>query len=163
MNHETTKKTIEELLSAMGVRFTAVNYADSPGASHVCFTIESDDSALLIGGKGENLGALNYVVRKIAAKAAGPGAGKDTVKFFVDVNGYHAKALDSIKTKAQIMSERARSFKVDTELEPMSSYERMLIHSYLEGAPDIKTESVGEGPARRIVIKYVGGSAGEEL
>ncbi|MEK7526803.1 MAG: R3H domain-containing nucleic acid-binding protein, partial [Patescibacteria group bacterium] len=55
----------------------------------------------------------------------------------------------------KIMAERARSFKTNMELEPMSPYERMIIHSALESLPDIKTESVGFGRGRKVVIKYV--------
>lgn len=152
MDYEKTKKTIEELLAVMGMRFESVSHADIPESKHVRFTVSSEDSGLLIGSKGENLGAFNYIVRRIVGKNAPEGA---EVKFFVDVNGYHEKALEGIKAMAKIMSERARSFKADIELEPMSSYERMLVHSYLDGAPDIKTESRGEGATRRVVIKYV--------
>ncbi len=154
MDHEKIKEIIEKLLTSMGMRFEEVSHADVPESKHVRFTVTSEDSGLLIGSKGENLGAFNYIVRRIVSQGAGEGA---EVKFFVDVNGYHEKALEGIKAKAKIMSERARSFKADIELEPMSSYERMLIHSYLDGAPDIKTESKGEGASRRIVIKYTGG------
>jgi predicted RNA-binding protein Jag len=60
------------------------------------------------------------------------------------------------------MSDRAKSFKIDVELDPMSSYERMIVHSYLEGVPEIKTESIGEGSSRRVVIKYIGAVSNPE-
>lgn len=152
MDNVKNKIIIEELLKALAIKFETVEYLDTPSSKHPRFMIRTEESALLIGPKGENLGAFNYLARKIAAKSAGPDA---EVRFFVDVNSYHEKSLETVKAKAKVMSERARSFKVDIELEPMSSYERMLIHSYLEGAPDIKTESTGEGSSRRVVIKYV--------
>ena len=96
--------------------------------------------------------AFNHLVKKIAS------AGKeedDSVKFFIDVNNYQEKLEEELKNKAKIMSDRAKSFKVDIELDPMSSYERMIIHSCLQGVPDIKTESKGEGRERRVVIKYI--------
>lgn len=153
MDNEKIKEIIEKLLKSMGMRFEEVSHSDVPESKHVRFTVTSEDSGLLIGSKGENLGAFNYIVRRIVSQGASEGA---EVKFFVDVNGYHEKALEGIKAKAKIMSERARSFKADIELEPMTSYERMLIHSYLDGVPDIKTESKGDGASRRIVIKYTG-------
>lgn len=153
MDHAKTKKIIEDTLNVMGVSFQTVEKVESSDLKHDRFMIKTADSALLIGSKGENLGALNYIVRRMVAKSLPL---ETEVKFLVDVNEYYERALDSVKAKAKVMSERARSFKADIELEPMSSYERMLIHSYLEGAPDIKTESTGEGATRRVVIKYLG-------
>lgn len=146
------KTVIEELLKQMNVVFDGVEHVDAPESKHIRFVIKSADSPLLIGAKGENLSAFNYIVRRLAAKALGD---ESTAKFFVDVNNYHEKNLEALKAKVNIMCERARSFKVDIELEPMSSYERMLIHSYLENASDIKTESKGDGASRRVVLKYV--------
>ena len=154
MEQEKIKTVIEEILGKMNIKVKTILIVKSPDAAHARFAIDTEESAILIGSKGENLSALNYLVRKIAGKTLGPDA---KTKFVVDVNGYHEKALESVKAKAKIMSERARSFKVDIELEPMSSYERMLVHSFLEGEPDIKTESKGEGATRRVVIKYLGG------
>jgi spoIIIJ-associated protein len=153
MDNGKTKTIIETLLKHMGLGFDSVEQDDLPESKHTRFTIRTEESALLIGAKGENLGAFNYVAKRIVSKASPDNL---PVKFFIDVNGYHDKALEAIKAKAKIMSERARSFKADIELEPMSSYDRMLIHSYLEGAPDIKTESKGDGAERRVVIKYTG-------
>jgi len=152
MDYARTKKIIEETLTLMGVSFQTVEKVDSPNSKHERFMIRTEDSALLIGSKGENLGAFNYIVKRMVTKTEPPGS---EIKFFVDVNEYHEKALESVKAKAKIMSERARSFKADVEFEPMSSYERMLIHSFLDGTPDIRTESKGEGAARRVVIKYI--------
>jgi spoIIIJ-associated protein len=153
MNYEKIKLAIEELLKHMGFSFESVEIADASDSKHPRFIIRTDESALLIGAKGENLGAFNYIIKRIVSKAS---PDDPAIKFLVDVNGYHEKALEAIKTKAKIMSERARSFKADIELEPMSSYDRMLIHSFLDGTPDIKTESVGDGAERRVVIKYTG-------
>jgi len=54
-----------------------------------------------------------------------------------------------------MMAERARYFKSNIEIDPMPAFERRIIHMFLEGIKDIKTESEGYGPTRRVVIKYV--------
>lgn len=147
------KDLLEKLLRRMNVSFEAIEYF--PGESEAArprFVIKTSDSALLIGSRGEHLLALNYIVRRIIGRQAGDGA---LPPFVVDVNDYQEKAFEQLRTKARIMCERARSYKVDVPLEPMSSYERMLIHTYLEHEPHIKTESAGEGKNRRVVIKYV--------
>ena len=149
MEHEKIKTHIEELLKRMNVVFDSVECVPS---DHPRFIVRSNDSAVLIGVKGENLMALNYIVRRMVARGS---SAETPIKFSIDVNGYQEKVLENLKAKAKIMCERARSFKADIELEPMSSYERLLVHSYLEGEQDIKTESKGDGASRRIVIKYL--------
>lgn len=151
MEHDNIKSHIEELLRQMNVVFEAVEYMPS---EHPRFIIKTSDSAALIGAKGENLLAFNYIARRLVAKSTGAIV---PVRFFIDVNGYQEKVMENLKAKAKVMCERARSFRVDIELEPMSSYERMLVHSYLEGQQDIKTESKGDGASRRVVIKYIQG------
>ncbi len=74
--------------------------------------------------------------------------------FLVDVNDYRTKQIKDLQAKALMMAERARSFQYDVELSPMSSYERLIIHTTLQDAPNVKTESQGEGRSRRVVIKY---------
>ena len=125
---------------------------------------------MLIGTKGAHLFALNHIVKKIvssktatkkataesSAGMASQDEGKKERSFFIDVNGYQETAAENIKNLAKVMGDRARSFKTNVELEPMSSYDRMVIHSYLQESKDLKTESVGEGERRRIVIKYTG-------
>ncbi len=74
--------------------------------------------------------------------------------FLIDVNDFRTKQIKDIETKALMMAERARSFQYDVELTPMSAYERLIVHTTLQNAPNVKTESLGEGRGRRVVIKY---------
>ena len=61
-----------------------------------------------------------------------------------------------MQATAHMMAERARYFKSNIEVDPMSAFERRIIHEFLSDATDLKTESMGEGPQRRVVIKYIG-------
>jgi spoIIIJ-associated protein len=54
-----------------------------------------------------------------------------------------------------MMAERARYFKSSIELDPMPAFDRRIIHEYLSTATDLKTESVGDGNKRRVMIRYV--------
>ena len=147
------KNIIEEMLKLMNVSFDSVEIGQNEQTSSPKFTIKTSDSAIMIGTKGAHLLSFNHVVKKIAGK--GKEEEDEATRFFVDINNYQEKLEEELKNKAKIMCERARSFKVDIELEPMSSYERMVVHAALQGIPDIKTESKGEGRNRRVVIKYV--------
>jgi spoIIIJ-associated protein len=74
--------------------------------------------------------------------------------FLIDVNGYRTQKIKDLQNKALMMAERARSLQYDVELSPMSAYERLIVHTTLQDAPNVKTESQGEGRNRRVVIKY---------
>lgn len=148
MDKEAIKKIIEEMLKAMDLSYSSVEEEEGPEGS-LWLKVESDESPLLIGKDGENLRAFNMLVKKITEKN-----GMDP-KFFVDVGGYNKKRIEKIKYSAQIAAERAKFLKEDIELEPASSYERMIVHSVLTNDPAIKTESAGEGKSRHVVIKYL--------
>lgn len=151
MNPEKIKQTIGELLKLLGIVFESVTLTESDGRS--AFVIKTRESQLLIGSRGSHLTALNHLIKRIASKNSTTQEGG--LDFYVDVNDYHERLLREIKNKAEILAGRARSFKTSVEMDPMSAYERMIVHSFFQGSPDIKTESVGSGDKRRIVIKYV--------
>ncbi|MEK7574810.1 MAG: R3H domain-containing nucleic acid-binding protein [Patescibacteria group bacterium] len=154
MANRPTETILEELLKLMNVAFDSIERIESAESKHTRFLVRTKEPQLLIGTNGEHLGALNYIIRRITSKGSAVDVQE---KFLVDVNDYHEKTLENLKIKAKIMADRAISFKLDVELDPMSSYERMLIHSFLDGQPNIKTESKGEGASRRLVIKYISG------
>ncbi len=153
MNNELIIQTIKELLEKMNMHWESVELAPDSKDDHPRFLVKSNDSHVLIGTRGEHLGALTMVARRLVGKKVGTEI--SPVKFFIDINGYFENNIKELRMKAKIMAERARSFKTNMELEPMTPYERMIIHSALEEFPDIKTESIGFGKGRKVVIKYV--------
>ncbi len=157
MNQESIQHTIEHLLKIMGIKFETITFLESDNRGS--FMIKSPESHLLIGTRGAHLAAFNHIVKRIAAKNVE--LETDSLNFYVDVNDYHQKLMQEIKNKANILAGRARSFKINIEMEPMSSYERMIVHSFFEGSPDIKTESVGTDSNRHVVLKYIEPSRGE--
>ncbi|MBP7832034.1 MAG: hypothetical protein KA028_03410, partial [Candidatus Pacebacteria bacterium] len=77
-----------------------------------------------------------------------------SLDFFIDVNDFQKKKFDNIKTVAHMMVERARFFKSSVQVDPMSPFERKIMHAFLAKHPDIKTASEGVGPNRHIVISF---------
>ena len=114
--------------------------------------IRTRESGILIGTKGANFAAVNHLLRKIVGSKSKEIPGP---KFSVDINDYGKSLTETLKNKVTMLRERARSLKTNVTLEPMSSYERMIVHSLCQGFPDIRTESEGDGEERRVVIKYV--------
>jgi spoIIIJ-associated protein len=99
--------------------------------------------------------ALNHVLKKLS-ECECKKKNLETIRFFLDVNDYQTKKNEELKNLARMTAQRVRYFKKEIELEPMSSYERRIIHATLGEYPDISTESKGEGLERRVVIKFLG-------
>ncbi len=147
------KEIIKEFLSSMKVSFDNVEVDEESISKQIRFKIQTKEGHSLIGPTGENFSALNHLLKKVIGKKLKL---SEEVRFVIDVNNFQEGMVNEIENKAKILAERARSFKSDVEMDPMSSYERMIAHSILEGYPEIKTESKGEGRSRRIVIKFIG-------
>ncbi|PIQ68334.1 MAG: hypothetical protein COV91_04740 [Candidatus Taylorbacteria bacterium CG11_big_fil_rev_8_21_14_0_20_46_11] len=158
MTSDDIKTIIEEVIKRMNLSVDSI-LVKTDGDREV-FSIQTPDSHLLIGTKGANLFALSHLVKKIVSKRQATGGAEDAsggakeFQFMIDINNYQSTAMENLKGVAKIMGERAKSLKTSVELDPMSSYERMIIHSFFQEDPAIKTESVGEGERRRVVIKY---------
>jgi spoIIIJ-associated protein len=155
---ESVETILKELLAALGVTYAGIERSEIAGQE--IFSIKTDDARTLIGMHGDTVHALDTLVKKIYEKRhPQPEVAPETVKergpmFLVDVNDYRGKQIKDLQTKALMMAERARSFQYDVELSPMSGYERLIVHTTLQNAPNVKTESQGEGRNRRVVIKY---------
>jgi predicted RNA-binding protein Jag len=147
------KEIIESIVSKMGLVFKEVVITEDESGKK-SFTIKTEESGVLIGSRGENISALNHLIKRIIGKKRKEG--DPELDFYVDVNDYHEKLLKEIKTKASMLAERARSLKVNVQMDPMTPYERMIIHSFFQDSKDIKTESRGVGKNRAVLLKYVG-------
>jgi len=153
MDQERIKAIVENIFTHTGCTISKCEFANEGGM--LWCLIDTPDSRFMIGREGETLRSLNHLIQKMVDKDSQE---EKPPSVFVDVNGYQKKRFDNLKNIAHMMAERARYFKSNIEIDPMSAYERRIIHMFLEGAKDIKTESEGYGPNRRVVIKYVDSS-----
>ena len=120
------------------------------------YSIATPESNLLIGKNGETLQALNHLVRRIIeTKIAQAKSDEPAPVLMIDINNYQKNHIDNLKSTAHMMAERARYFKSSIDVDAMPPHERRIIHEFLSEMPDIKTESVGEGVKRHIVIRYI--------
>lgn len=157
MSDASIQSIVEKLVSLMG--FESATVTKSEVAGQTIYSIGNvGDPKKLIGAYGDTIHALDHVVKKMVEKqTAVPEAGADeqgSSLFLIDVDGYRTRQIQDLQTKALMMAERARSFQYDVELSPMSAYERLIVHTALQDAPNVKTESQGEGRNRRVVIRY---------
>lgn len=146
---------LKGLLDSMGAEYKDISAVEVAGQT--IYMIAVDDAKRLIGSHGDTIHAIDYLVKKmVESKQPAPqeGVESEAPHFLVDVNEYRTRQIKDLQTKALMMAERARSFQYDVELTPMSAYERLIVHTTLQDAPNVKTESQGEGRNRRVVIRY---------
>lgn len=89
---------------------------------------------------------LEHVLRLFAKK-------ENAEYVFVDVNNYRKEREYLIVEIAKAAARKATVTKADVTLPPMNAYERRLVHTELSTRPDVKTESVGTGSERYVVVK----------
>ena len=141
------KSLVTELLTLLEV---AVGSVEVKPGHRTLVQVTSEDSARLIGPQGESLRSLNTLARRLVEAKHG----EQAANFLIDVNGYHEAQMEKVRAQARMMAQRARLFKHDVEMSPMSPYERLVVHELFSEDPEIKTESAGEGKFRHIILKY---------
>ncbi|MEK7151898.1 MAG: R3H domain-containing nucleic acid-binding protein [Patescibacteria group bacterium] len=149
MTTEEIKDIIEEILKHLTIPFNGVDIVS--GEIGVVFMINTDEARFLIGNNGANLIALNHVVKRIVDKRKKE---EEFTNFTIDVNSYQKQRNEELQNKAKMLAERAKSLHADVEMEPMTPYERMVVHTTLAGDLEVETASVGFGKDRKVVIKY---------
>lgn len=153
MNDQVLK--IKELIEAFLSKMTAEGSVEVlEKTDSFYFVIKTKEAGILIGDKGQNLLAINHLIKKMAEKVTRD-SGQEPIRFILDVNDYQTKKIEELKNEARMQAQRVRYFKKDIVMEPMNAYERRIVHAVLTEYPDIKTESTGEGLDRRVVIKTI--------
>ncbi|MEI6659921.1 MAG: R3H domain-containing nucleic acid-binding protein [bacterium] len=150
MNQDKIKSIIENIFTHTGCELASCTFTEDSGM--LWCMVETPDSRFIIGRDGDTLRSLNHIVRKVLERDT---ALEEVDKLFIDVNGYQKKHHESLKNIAHMMAERAKYFKSNVEVDPMPASDRKILHMFLEQVPNIRTESEGYGPTRRVIIKYV--------
>jgi len=150
---EAAKSILERLLAEMGVVASVILQAEASiegeegATAPIALDIEGDDLGILIGRRGQTLSYLQYIVRLIVAHQT-----QAWVPIIIDVEGYKQRRYEALQALAWRLAEQVKVRGVPFSLEPMSAYDRRIIHLSLADHPDVTTQSIGEGEARKVVI-----------
>lgn len=112
--------------------------------------INGQASGLLIGYRGETLNAMQTILSTIANRNF-----NDRIRLIVDIANYRQKRVKILEELAEKVSKTVLKNGKSITLEPMSAYERKIIHSKLQENTKVETYSIGEGDNRRIVISKI--------
>lgn len=139
-------KILKELFKITGD--DAIEYKIEKGKNQINLTITGDKVSHLIGYKGKTIESFQSLLNAMLQRE-----NEESAKVFVEVNDYKKRKEEKLKNLANKMANNVIKFRKPIRLEPMSAYERLIIHTELAKRDDVETESQGEEPRRRVVIK----------
>lgn len=140
---------VRTLLANMGIEAEANLFSSSDGTLRISITGEA--ASVLIGHHGDTLDALQYLTN-LAGTQKNENGEKCKARVTIDIEGYRAKREDTLRALARRKAEQALKNHRSVMLEPMSAYERRIIHSEIQGIEGVSTNSVGSDSNRKIVI-----------
>ena len=140
---------IKTVIADIGLDAAAELYSCEDGTRRIAIT--GNDASTLIGHHGDTLDALQYLANLASARKNVHGE-RDKSRVTLDIEGYRAKREETLRALARRMAAKALRNKRSVMLEPMSAYERRIIHSEIQGIEGVSTNSIGSDNNRKIVI-----------
>jgi spoIIIJ-associated protein len=138
------KETTDRLLGYFNFRESRAEYDEERKR----VSIYIDDEVITSKDIPTLINCFNKVLKLVAKK-------HDEGPIMVDVNNHHKEREKLVMELAKAGAKKSATTKADVVLPPMNSFERHLVHEELSIRPDVRTESIGEGASRRVVIKYI--------
>ena len=132
---------------AVNVRLTEAAAGSEEGAAEIFADLDGKDNEVLMARSGEVLKALEHIVFRAL--------GLEPVfheKIHLDCGGFRALRFEELRMTARVAAERVQATHQPFRLNPMSSRERRIVHLALKDLPGVRTESVGTGEERQVVI-----------
>lgn len=143
---EKIKKVIEKFMEKM--TFPVNVEMGQAQEDTIPVNLKIDDPSVLIGDRGQTLADIQHLLKMIIRRQI-----EAPVYIDLDIQDYKKKKTEYLKEMAKSIADEVALNKKEKILEPMSSYERRIIHMELADREGIKTESSGEGEERRVIVK----------
>ena len=121
---------------------------DEKDVKSVYFEIEGDDSGLIIGRKGETLRSLEFIISFILKRQL-----DKRVRVILDVEGYQERRRENLASQAEFTADKVIKTGRSMKMDPMSPFDRRIVHLTLENEKKVMTESEGVGSRRQVVIR----------
>lgn len=140
------KQFLQDMFNKMGL---SVQIEKMMTAEKITFQIHGEELGILIGKHGQTLDAIQYLTNLVANKEV---AGHCHI--VVDVENYRSRREETLVNLAKRLASKVKRNRQKISLEPMSAFERKIIHLTLQNEVHIVTDSEGEEPYRHVVIAY---------
>jgi spoIIIJ-associated protein len=139
------KAILETLLQLLGFTATVEVHPMEEG---LLLDVKTEDAGRLIGRQGQTLSDLQYVVNRMIYQQD-----PTAPKVMVDVGGYRAAAREALIRKAKEAADKVRRWGDIVELEPMTAFDRRIVHNALKDDPNVETHSVEvEGTSKKVIL-----------
>lgn len=139
------KETLEKILETLGFPATVEEHKLEEG---LLLEVKTEDAGRLIGRQGQTLSDLQYITNRLLFQQDA-----NAPKVMVDVGGYRAQAREALVKKAKSAAEKVRRWGDAVELEPMTAFDRRVVHQALKDDPDVETHSVEvEGSEKKAIL-----------
>ena len=154
ISEETANATIAKVTEILNDIFKITGETDTikfevkQNENQILLNIEGEKVSHLIGYKGKTIESLQSLINSMLQRED-----EEYAKVFVEINGYKKQKEEKLKRLANKMADNVIRFRKPIRLEPMSAYERLIIHNELAKRNDVETESFGEEPDRRVMIR----------
>ena len=146
--------TIREFLSGalenMGLTDAVIEIGKGEEKDTVEVRVSGSHMGVLIGRRGDTLDAMQYLISLVVNRKY-----EGKTRIVLDTENYRAKRIAALTALAEKTAAKCLKYKKNFGLEPMSPYERRIIHAALNGKEHISTASVGSEPRRRVIVTYV--------
>lgn len=139
------KEILGKILELLGFNVTVEEHPLEDG---LLLEVKTEDSGRLIGRQGQTLSDLQYITNRLLFQQ-----NQDSPKVMVDVGGYRAQAREALVKKAKEAAEKVRRWGDVVEMEPLSAFDRRIVHNAIKDDPDIETHSVEvEGTEKKVIL-----------
>lgn len=145
---EFAKKYVKDITVGMGIEDVVLESQRTE--NYIKITMHSENSSLLIGKGGRTLSSLQTLLRAAISKEV-----PFKVNVVLDVENYKIRQEHNIERLAKKLAKEVIKTKEPITMDSMNSYERRLVHNVLGNFKGITTESEGEEPNRKVVIKPI--------
>lgn len=141
---ESGKLFLNQVFEAMNLQ---VKIEESKDDEQTIFNLVGDNLGVLIGRRGQTLDALQYLTNIAVNRSS-----DSNTRIMLDAEEYRERRKKTLESLADRLANKVRKYKKDVVLEPMSPYERKIIHTHLQDERGVYTRSQGQEPFRKIVI-----------
>lgn len=142
---EKVSEILENILGLLGLEGSFEIEEKEDG---VFISIEAADPGILIGRNGETLSSLQLLLNLIASRQIG----EDSKRIVVDVSSWRKSKEEELASRAKDWAQKVIETGEPMELNPMPAWQRRIVHLAVEETEGVKSESVGEGPERHLII-----------
>jgi spoIIIJ-associated protein len=141
---ESVKEFLREVTLAMGL---SVNIETNQREKHLYVNLTGENMGILIGKRGQTLDALQYITNLAVGRH-----GDLQLGVVIDTENYRRRRRDTLESLARTIARKVKDKRQNVKLEPMSRFERHVIHTMLQNDRNVRTFSEGNEPHRYVVV-----------